>query len=172
MPTDQDNIFYGPVERLRQTVAAAPTFQSLVGATGSPAARLEAALAKIYIVGKAGDTEESDRPYAEIDAGADFARTKHASNGHRTGGSLWLLIEANVPAAKTAGYTDAAKWFYQIFGDLILDLFDASAATDPTPYNLNIRSISLPYGPPAREDPKAKRGDYFQGIMTVEWGNL
>ena len=172
MPTDEDNIFYGPLVRLQHTVAATPTFQDLIEATGTPEAKLTAALAKVHIVGLDGPTAVADRPYCEVDAGAEFNVNRHASNGRRTGGTLWMLIEENTPTAKQGSHADAAQWFYEIFGDLISDLLDDSLATDPGPYNLNVRAISLPYGPPSREDPKAKRGDYFQGILTIEWGNL
>lgn len=170
MGTDEHNLFYGPIVRLRHMIAATPTFQALIEATGSEADKLAAALEKVHIVGLAGDAVAASRPYVEVDAGAEFTVRKHASNGRLTGGTLWLLIEADVPAEKKPGYLDAAKWFYQIFGNLIEDLLDDSVTTDPTRYNLTVREISLPYGPPAREEPKAKRGDYYQGIMTVEWG--
>lgn len=172
MYADEQNVFYGPLVRLQYTIAATPTFQTLIEATGSPAERLTAALAKVHIVGQAGEAAAADRPYAEVDAGADFDIRKHGSNGRRSGGTLWMLIEANVPTAKKAGYHDAAKWFYEIFGNLIQDLLDDAISTEPTPNNLTVRGVSLPYGPPAREDAKAKRGDYYQGILTVEWGNL
>ena len=170
MPTGELNLFYGPIERLRQTVAATPAFQTLIEAAGSPAEKLTAALAAVYPIGLAGSEVDAARPFAEVDAGGEFEVRKHGSNGRVSGGTLWLLIEADVPADKKDGYADAAKWFYEIFGDLISDLLDDSITTDPARYNLAVRSISLPYGPPSREDPKAKRGDYYQGILTVEWG--
>lgn len=170
MNTDEQNIFYGPLLRLRQTVAATPAFQKLIEASGSPAEKLAAALARVHIVGLPGDAVDAARPYVEIDAGPDFEAYKNSSSGRAMSGTLWLLLEANVPEDKRTGYAAAAKWFYELTGNLIEELLDDATRIDPSPYNLTVRAISLFDGPPAREDPKAKRGDYYQVILTVQWG--
>lgn len=170
MATGEQNIFYGPLERLRQTVAATPAFQNLIEAAGSPAEKLTAALARVHIVGLAGDAVADARPYVEIDAGPEFEAYKNSSSGRATSGSLWLLLEADVPEDKRTGYADAARWFYEITGNLIEELLDDSLAIDPPPHNLTVRAVSLFDGPPAREDPKANRGDYYQVILTIQWG--
>ncbi len=170
MHTDELNFFYGPIERLRHLIAATPTFQLLVGATGSPAEKYNTALESVHEIGLAGADIAPARPYAEVDAGLEFNAQKNSSSSSKNSGTLYLCLEADVPEDKRAGYKDAGKWFYEITGNLIQELLADSLSTDPTPHNLLITGISLSDGPPARTDPTAADGDYYQVFLEIQWG--
>jgi len=167
MANDTD-ILFGPLENLRDLVAASTAFRTLVGAEDAAAAK-----GSIYIPGLAAGVAAA-RPFAVVDQGEEWNRDASG----RAGGSLFLLFEIDVAAAQdddTSAQMEAAHRAFMVTVGTILDqMIDASVA-DTAGALLHLRTKSPCYSlldGPNRTDKadRASAGDFYQAVFQVYWG--
>ena len=165
MANDTTNLLWGPIENLRTLIATAATYQTLVGATGSPAEKLAAAKATIYAPGIDSGIPAA-RPFSAIDVGQNWSITKAAEHEYVRSGSLFWLLEADVPEGSEA-IAAAADWFYTQAGDIVEDMLALGGIGG----YLSTTGFALVDGP-SRSGPEISEaeGDFYQIVLSVAWG--
>ena len=166
---DADNIFWGPLELLRNLVAASSTFQTWVGAEDAAAAK-----ASIYLVSVPEVSEEdywttlaSAQPYCILDTGDGYGLHKTAENCFRVDGDM-VLAFCDAVASENADDPEAAqKAFMLQVGNTIDDM----AALAGTPGYLVVADFDIVESP-QRSSPEERNelGDIYWTVLQITRG--
>ena len=154
------------MQNLRDLVAASTSFQDWIGATGTPAEKLAAAKARIYMV--AEDSPALPCGYVRFASPADwrsFAVAGGAVLHFSHGGTLQLAFEATV--ASGLDDDDAEITFFNNVDAVISDIEDLAGSDG----YFAARSIEVFRGPiRASADESHSTGDYYQMVFNVAFG--
>ena len=145
-----------PLGHLKTLLGASGTFASWIGSSHVRFVEVTAA-------------EDKDlRPWALIDQGADWERTKFAADAGRLrgGGSLMLRVLADVPAEHADDAGDAQFWFTNQLGAIVQEI-EELAGSDAY---LNVTGINLVELERADETVANTEGDYLTALFEVSWG--
>lgn len=158
LSTGRENPLYGPLEGIRELLAASPTFQTLVGAANATEARAHIYLAEI-------DSPRDKRPFGLVDHGDEWnANRSSAANTYRATGEVMVEIEADVPADHTTA-AQTRQWMLQLIGDILADLLRLAN----TGQYLTIDTASVFEAVRADELEISGQGDFVLAILRLTW---
>jgi len=145
-----------PLGHLKMLLAASSTFANWIGSSHVRFVEVTAA-------------EDKDlRPWALIDQGSDWERTKFAADAARLrgGGSLLLRILADVPTEHADDAADSQFWFTNQLGVVVQEI-EELAGSDAY---LNVTGVNLIELERADESVVNTEGDYVTALFEVSWG--
>lgn len=153
-----------PLATLRAMIAATTSFQSWIGATGTDAERLAAALERVHLLVSPAD---APRPFAMIDFGDSWARERDRVQSARTfqllpGSSLLVWFQADAVAGLDE--PDATIDFCNSLGAVWESIERDAAAIGKSAVNLISFAV-----PPVRveEEKRSTAGDYFECALLL-----
>lgn len=168
---DTQNIFWGPLENLRDLVARSNTWQTWIGAEGTESERIAIAKTHIHIprihVAAGSDPNaaaKAARPFAIIDMGEDWSETNTASgDSYLPGGNLFLSFEADAVGDTAEA---AHKSFMVNAGNVIRDM-----ETGQGEGRFIMASAQLIDGPhPPGEEESIGEGAFYFAVYQIERG--
>ncbi len=172
--TAKDNLWFGWLARLRDLLAACPTWQDLCEATGTPEEKITTALEHIHIAEiERGDKNDkqyleylvSIRPFSVIDQGQGFERILTSRCGYEPTAGLFWAVEVARPEAHTS-LAETQEWFMCEIGELVGEM-EALSGANPADY-LTLHSISLLDGPIFSEHSETITvGEFIQAFFQL-----
>ena len=152
-------------KNLEQLVAESATFQTAVGATGTPAEKIAASKGYIHRTAYLADSETGfTRPFALISSASDDETIADATSQVTHGGSVELWFEADIAEGDKDDPQDAEIAFENFYEAVMAEIMTLSANAG----YLLIRQWSVIAGPAQEE---IEEGEYVQRIrLKIDWG--
>jgi len=150
---------------LKNLLAESGTFQTAIGATGSPAEKITAAKLRIHLTAYDRPTEtDFTRPFALICKTGNDTNEKIATNASLVSGDMELRFDKNI----SEGYKDDPGNAELEFLNFIDAVIAEMETLSNQPGYLAITAINIIEGPTQIEN---EAGIYIQSIrLSVDWG--
>jgi hypothetical protein len=171
--SDSDNLIYGPLNRMRLLIAAAASFQTLVGHPADAAAAAGHVFCPM-IDDSAGAV--AARPFALVDFGDTHEMIRSSSDTFLDSGDVLVQFDVAFPSDETLSLDDPTateradaghKWFSKLLGDILAEMIVLS--NGPLGH-LRIMFVRQRFAAMRSHPEDAKTlGDFYIAVYSIGW---
>ena len=170
--SDSDNLIYGPLNRMRLLIAAAASFQTLVGHADNPASAAGHVFCPMIDLASV----VSIRPFALVDFGDTHELIRSSSDTFTDSGDILVQFDVDFPSDATLSLDDPTeieradaghKWFSKLVGDILAEMIVLS--NGPLGH-LRIMYIRQRFAAMRSHPEDAKTlGDFYIAVYSIGW---